>query len=79
MTQNEYLAALPGQHVPLTCENHSHLRWSCKKMATSRDSQGQLRYNGLRSLFFDHGKSPECNCGLSKLFVVLEGTKNDHV
>ena len=39
-------------HNTLTCENHPHLRWSCKTQAISYDKDGNGRYNGTRSIFF---------------------------
>jgi hypothetical protein len=46
-------------HTTLTCENHTHLRWSCKVQAISYDKDGNGRYNGSRNIFFKGQYAPE--------------------
>ena len=63
-------------HVYLTCEDHPDLYWSCKNIALSEDAEGNMRYNGSRSIFFCHHLTPgrdECPCHHSKL-VGIERT-----
>ena len=45
------------RHVILTCNNHDHLRWTCKEIAFS-DVGG---YNGSRNIFYKSDE-PECSC-----------------
>jgi hypothetical protein len=47
-----------GQHIDLTCRNHTDLRWSTKN----------IDYIGARSIFY-HGHGPECDCPASDLVV----------
>jgi hypothetical protein len=72
MTQQEFDDGIDGTHVPLTCEDHPNLRWSCKKIALSLDKGGRWRYNGSRNLFFKHETGVECACPTSKLHAVIE-------
>lgn len=48
-----------GQHIPLTCSNHSHLRWSTKNIAPI----------GSRRIFYLDGAGvpTECDCPASCL------------
>jgi hypothetical protein len=46
-------------HTTMTCENHPHLRWSCKEQAISYDKDGNGRYNGSRNIFFKGQYAPE--------------------
>lgn len=71
MTQEEFDAAGDGTHVPLSCEDHPELRWSCKRIALSLDHQGKWRYNGTRNLFFKHETGEECSCPSSKLYALV--------
>lgn len=74
MTQKEFDAGNDGLHIPLTCENHPDLRWSCKKVALTLDDSGKLRYNGRRNVFFAGPLGErECSCPIEKLYAVLEG------
>jgi hypothetical protein len=70
----------------LTCEDHPHLRWYCKELSTSLDSNGVGRYNGMRNIFFFGVEVPgpleysviddqgvyqdECKCPASRLMVI---------
>jgi len=82
MTREEFDAGYDGLHVPLTCENHPNMRWSCKKIAISFDKDGVGRYNQQRSIFFsgvldengkyDDTQYKECNCPASNLRLILE-------
>jgi hypothetical protein len=73
VTRAEFDASHDGLHVPLACEDHPDLRWSCKKVAISFDEQGVGRYNGRRNIFFS-SKYPaqECGCSSGKLRLILE-------
>ena len=64
----------------LKCRNHPHLRWSCKEMAWTTNSDGSGYYNGCRNIFYfgtyvpDKGMAcdtvvlePECKCPASDL------------
>lgn len=74
MTQSEFDAGHDGMHVPLTCENHPDLRWSCKKISVNLpDASGKMRYNQMRNIFFSTTDKPECDCPVSKLYVMVEG------
>lgn len=81
MTRQEFDEAFDGQHVELACEDHPHMRWSCKRIALSEDAGGKFRWNGSRHLFFkgvNDGHEtkpsigPECDCSWTKLFAVIE-------
>lgn len=55
-----------GVHIPLTCVNHPHLRWSTKNIAPI----------GCRTIYFNlygvRDMGPECNCPASDLRVAPE-------
>lgn len=54
-----------GNHIPLKCKNHPHLRWSTKNIAPL----------GCRSVFYDlfHVmEEPECECSLGCLVPLTE-------
>ena len=73
MTEAEFEAGYDGLHIPLTCENHPNLFWSCKKIALSKDKEdGKWRWNGRRHIFF-RGEYPEveCECPFTRLFAVI--------
>jgi hypothetical protein len=53
-----------GRHIPLTCENHPHLRWSTKN----------IDYIGARSIFY-FGSEPECKCSARFLRPLREDEK----
>lgn len=79
MTRTEFDAGYDGLHVPLTCENHPELRWSCKRIAITFDSEGVGRYNQSRNIFFSGAMAngewqdaKECDCPSSKLRLILE-------
>jgi len=73
LTRAEFYAGHDGLHVPLTCEDHPNLRWSCKKIALSQDAEGKWRYNGRRNIFFaSHYPEVECECPTNKLLALLE-------
>lgn len=58
------------QHIPMTCENHPTLRWSCKSIAVTPTG----RYNGARNIFYNgDGESypPECDCPASALIAAI--------
>lgn len=67
----------PGSpHVLLTCEDHPNLRWHCKNISVGPDKNGDIRYNGMRHIFFRgtampdgtiRFEVPECACPSSKL------------
>lgn len=71
MTRKEFDEGYDGLHVPLTCENHPELRWSCKRIAISFDKDGIGRYNQMRNIFYV-SDAPECSCPSSKLRLILE-------
>lgn len=71
VTRTEFDAGNDGLHVPLTCENHPELRWSCKRIAITFDSEGVGRYNQSRNIFYK-GEGPECDCPSSKLRLIIE-------
>lgn len=79
MTRKEYDVGHDGMHVPLTCENHREKRWSCKKIATSVDKDGIIRYNGARTLFYNlysiPTMGPECSCP-SEALMFVEGVED---
>lgn len=84
MTRQEFDAGYDGMHVPLTCENHPDLRWSCKRIAISFDKDGIGRYNQQRSIFFVGelkkgggytDRYEECECPTSKLKLIFEEEK----
>jgi hypothetical protein len=73
MLITEFEAGHDGLHVPLTCENHPELRWSCKKIALSKDNDGKWRYNHSRNIFFfSDYPAKECDCPASKLYAIIE-------
>lgn len=72
MTKQQFDAGHDGLHIPLTCENHSELRWSCKKVALSLDAAGKYRYNQQRKLFFITEGSEECDCPAKCLYALVE-------
>lgn len=72
MTQQEFNGGHDGLHVELACELHPELRWSCKKIALTKDATGKYRYNHSRHLFFKTGDG-ECDCPPDKLYAVIEG------
>lgn len=72
MTQLEFNEGGDGTHVPLACENHPELRWSCKKIALTQDKDGRWRYNGSRHIFHKYEFGEECDCPSSKLYAVIE-------
>lgn len=76
MTRAEFDAGYDGLHVPLTCENHPELRWSCKRIAISFDKDGKGRYNQCRSIFFFTKNARECDCPADKLILILEEENN---
>jgi hypothetical protein len=49
-----------GQHIALTCKNHTDLRWSTKNIG----------WIGARSIFYFSESKPECNCSINDLIVV---------
>ena len=74
MTRAEFDAGHDGLHVPLTCEEHPNLRWSCKKIAITFDKDGVGRYNNRRHIFYSGRavEEPECSCPIEKLKLILE-------
>jgi hypothetical protein len=56
-------------HIYFTCENHPDLRWSAKNLTGQPDSNGDIRYNHQRNIFFVVGER-ECDCPASKLIGV---------
>ena len=78
MTRAEFDAGHDGLHVPLTCEDHPDLRWSCKKIALSQDAGGKWRYNGHRRIFYVGSASrpdelvEECECPTDKIYALFE-------
>lgn len=76
MTRAEFDSGHDGTMVPLSCEDHPGLRWSCKKVAVSFDADGVGRYNGRRNVFFaSYPPAEECYCDVGKLRLVLEESK----
>lgn len=71
MTRKEFDDGYDGLHVPLTCENHPSLRWSCKRVAITFDSNGVGRYNQCRIIFYV-SDGPECSCSVNHLRLILE-------
>jgi len=53
-----------GQHIPLACRNHPHLRWSTKNIAPI----------GARSIFYKSDER-ECDCSAFDLYVVEDEIK----
>ena len=72
VTKQEFDEGHDGLHVPLTCEDHQDLRWSCKRVALSLDGGGKYRYNGWRNLFYAGHDDRECGCPSSKLYAIFE-------
>jgi hypothetical protein len=74
VTRKEFDEGIDGTMVPLSCEEHPGLSWSCKKVAISFDKDGVGRYNGQRNIFFSTTDQQECECTSSKLRLILEET-----
>lgn len=77
ITKKQYDEMHQGGMVPIKCINHPDLEWATKRLATELDSDGVIRPNWSRTVFYStHGKE-ECDCAIKCLVVnIVEEEQN---